>query len=145
MSTRRRVSCNCSSNSGLSMDCASCSASSRDSTGISGTCGNCSRGGGGLNMLFTNAFTAPPMRAATTTTAITLPHLLSQAVEVDVIHNAVSRVPLATPPCLEEAVPACQRTFECLYHYRITSAYTSRYTIKFKARKGKPQQLAYNR
>src|SRR5690606_9027094 len=144
MSTRRRVSCNCSSNSGLSMDCASCSASSRDSKGISGTCGNCGCGGGGLNMLFTTAFTAPPIRAGTTTSAITLPHLLSQAVDVDVLHNAVSHVPLALHPFLEETVPACQRTFECLYHYHITRAYTSRYTIKFKELKGKPQQLAYN-
>src|SRR5690606_25523105 len=144
-STRRRVSCNCSSNNGLSMDCDSCSASSRDSTGISGTGGNCGCGGGGLNILFTAAFTAPPIRAGTTTSATALPHLLRQAVDVDVLHNAVSHVPLALHPFLEEAVPACQRTFECLYHYRITSAYTSRYTIKFKELKGKPQQLAYNR
>src|SRR5690606_33322778 len=145
MSTRRRVSCNCSSNSGLSMDCASCSASSRDSTGISGTGGNCGCRGGGLNTLFTAVFTIPPIRTGTATSAITLPHLLRQAIDVNVLHNAVSHVPLALHPFLEEAVPACQRTFECLYHYRITRAYTSRYTIKFKARKGKPQQLASNR
>src|SRR5690606_1821091 len=102
ISTRRRVSCNCSSNSGLSMDCASCSASSRDSTGTSGTGGNCGGGGGGLTTLFTAAFTAAPIRAGTTTSAITLPHLLRQAVDVNVLHNAVSHVPLALHPFLEE-------------------------------------------
>src|SRR5690606_7945294 len=138
MSTRRRLSCNCSSNSGLSMDCASCSSSSLASTVTSGTGGSGGCGGGGLNALFTTAFTAPPIRAGTTTSATALPHLLRQAVDVNVLHNAVSHVPLALHPFLEEAVPACQRTFECLYHYRITRAYTSRYTIKFKELKGKP-------
>src|SRR5690606_10147726 len=137
-SPRRRFSCICSSNNGWSSDCASGSASSRDSTGISGTGGNCGRRGGGLTILFTTAFAAPPIIAGTTTSAITLPHLLRQAVDVDVLHNSVSHVPLALHPFLEEAVPACQRTFECLYHYRITRAYTSRYTIKFKELKGKP-------
>src|SRR5690606_4373316 len=113
-----------------------------DSTGTSGTGGNCGGGGGGLTTLFTAAFTAAPIRAGTTTSAITLPHLLRQAVDVNVLHNAVSHVPLALHPFLEETVPTCQRTFECLYHYRITRAYTSRYTIKFKELKGKPQQLA---
>src|SRR5690606_8775108 len=108
MSTRRRVSCNCSSNSGLSMDCASCSASSRDSTGVSGTGGNCGCFGGGLNMLFTTAFTTAPTRAAATASAITIPHLLRQAVDVNVLHNSVSHVPLVLHPFLEEAVPACQ-------------------------------------
>src|SRR5690606_22318828 len=103
---------NCSSNSGLSMDCASCSASSRDSTGISGTGGNCGCRGRGLNMLFTAAFTTPPIRAGITTCATALPHLLRQAVDVNVIHNAVSYVPLALHPFLAEAVPACRRTFE---------------------------------
>src|SRR5690606_17548760 len=99
--------------------------------------GNCGRRGGGLTILFTTAFAAPPIIAGTTTSAITLPHRLRPPVDVEVLHNSASHVPLTLHPSIQQAVPACQSTFECLYHFRSTRAYTRRYTIKFKELKGK--------